>query len=256
MTVEIIGDKVYRASGTWSNQIHKFLNFLHINGFVKVPKALGFDNQNREILTFVPGENYDYPLPENAISSEALVSSAKLLRSYHDVAQKFLESSEYRHNTWMFQAIDPKQVICHNDFAPYNICFKERKAVGIIDFEAAIPGPRTWDIAYALYRFAPFTNPKNDDGFGEITEQTSRACLFLDCYGLANEERTNLVELIIKRLEALVGFLIESAEKGNPKYLQNLQDQHHLKYLEDIEYIKKHKKAIQACLLTKNYKHI
>ncbi|WP_405867085.1 phosphotransferase [Streptomyces sp. NBC_01515] len=41
----------------------------------------------------------------------------------------------------------PVEVICHGDFAPYNCVFTGEGAVGLIDFDAARPGPRAWDLA-------------------------------------------------------------------------------------------------------------
>jgi hypothetical protein len=131
---------------------------------------------------------------------------------------------------------------------PLNVVFDGDQAAGIIDFDATHPGPRTWDIAYALYRFAPFTNPDNEDGFGSIEDQISRARLFCDAYGLTKENRMGLTELMIERLETLLNFLTKSAQDENRKFEQNIQDGHHLKYLADIEYLKLHKLAIQARL--------
>ncbi len=53
----------------------------------------------------------------------------------------------------------PIEVICHNDFATYNIIFNHEKPVGIIDFDLAFaaPGPRLWDMAYTLYTCVPLS---------------------------------------------------------------------------------------------------
>jgi len=45
-------------------------------------------------------------------------------------------------------------VICHGDIGPYNTIHVANKAVALIDFERAAPGPRIWDLAFAVYRFA------------------------------------------------------------------------------------------------------
>jgi aminoglycoside phosphotransferase (APT) family kinase protein len=60
--------------------------------------------------------------------------------------------------------IDPIEVMCHGDFAPYNVTIVDGEAFGIIDFDTLHPGPKMWDIAYAVYRWVPFTNPANPDG--------------------------------------------------------------------------------------------
>jgi len=243
--------RVYRTSGSWTAQVHKFLRFLREQGFDQAPEPLGFDAQGLEILSFVSGNTYDYPLPQDAKSKTALISAALLLRKFHDVSQKFLTENKSSDQGWMFTSRSPQEVICHNDFAPYNICFDGKQAIGIIDFDTACPGPRAWDIVYAIYRFAPFTDPNNTDGFGTLAEQISRASLFCQTYGLAKADRAILAGLMIERLQVLIYFMIQSAQQGNEKFIKCMHDNDHLLYSADINYIKMHKKLIDE-ELTKN----
>ena len=53
---------------------------------------------------------------------------------------------------------EPREVICHNDFAPYNLMFEGTAPTGVIDFDVASPGPRVWDMGYTAYRFVPLTD--------------------------------------------------------------------------------------------------
>ncbi|MCS5707983.1 aminoglycoside phosphotransferase family protein [Candidatus Berkiella cookevillensis] len=245
----VLNNEVHRESGYWTKQVHQFLHFLREQGFTQAPEPLGFDEQGREIVSFVKGQTCDYPLSDEVASLEALVSAAKLLRTYHNVSQSFLNEITTTNQTWMLSCRDPQEVICHSDFAPYNICFEGKQAVGIIDFETAHPGPRVWDIVYALYRFAPFSNPKNIESFGGIEDQILRAYLFCNAYGLNEESRIGLVDLMLERLQALLSFLMQSAREGNKKYVLNMQAGHHLTYLADIEYITLHKLRIEKGLI-------
>lgn len=239
-----IGNLVHRKTGAWAQQIHKFLRYLHNQGFHSVPEPFGFDKEGREILSFIEGVTFDYPLSEKASSISVLLSSAQLLRAYHDMSVNFLNLNA-NSCSWMFPPRDPEEVICHNDFAPYNIVFQGEQAVGIIDFDTAHPGPRKWDIAYALYRFAPFTSKDNEDGFGDVEDQILRARLFCQAYGLPKEDRAEIANLMIERLQALIDFLIKSASEGNKKYELNFQAGHHVKYMKDLEYIKSNKLLIE-----------
>ncbi len=229
-----MNNEIHRESGYWTKQVHQFLRFLRKQGFNQAPLPLGFDEQGREMVSFVKGQTCDYPLSEDVASLEALVSAAKLLRNYHDASQSFLNEIASSNQLWMFPCRDPQEVICHSDFAPYNICFEGKQAVGIIDFDTAHPGPRVWDIAYALYRFAPFSNPENVESFGGIEDQILRASLFCNAYGLDEENRVGLADLILERLQALLSFLIQANREGNKKYMLNMQAGHHLTYLADI----------------------
>lgn len=63
-----VEDTVRRATGPWSPAVHGLLRHL---------ERQNFDNQGREILTFIPGEVGNYSLPPDAWSDEALVHAAR-----------------------------------------------------------------------------------------------------------------------------------------------------------------------------------
>lgn len=60
----------------------------------------------------------------------------------------------------MLSAVNPIEVMCHGDFAPYNVVLNGSDAVGIIDFDTLHPGSRLSDVAYAVYRWAPLKIPE------------------------------------------------------------------------------------------------
>ncbi|WP_206540742.1 phosphotransferase [Nocardiopsis potens] len=142
----------------------------------------------------------------------------------------------------------PAETVCHGDFAPYNCVFRGGKAVAVIDFEAAHPGPRSWDIAYALYRFAPFTAPGNPDGFGSPAERARRARLFCDAYGLAPDARERLPGEIADRLQALVDLMLARAAAGDPKFTEDVRQGHADLYRRDIAHIRRHAPRIREAL--------
>ena len=244
-----IGECVHRPAGPWTQQVHKLLQHLRKKGFFSAPEPLGFDPSGREIVSFLKGEVSNYPLSENASSLNALTSAARLLRKFHDASQSFLATSMASQDKWQFPCHDPQEVVCHGDYAPYNVVLEGEQAIGIIDFDTSHPGPRSWDIAYALYRWSPFTHPKNKDGFGSLEEQIIRARLFCHAYGLPGKNRSGLADLIIKRLKVLIDFMVSEARKGNKTFEATLKDGHHLTYLADIDYITTHKTSIEKMLV-------
>ncbi len=183
-----VANTVHRPAGPWTRSVHALLRHVRAVGFTAVPEPLGFDEAGNEIVTFLAGEVCNYPLSAAAASEEALVSAAQLLRAYHEATVSFLTQNVESH-TWQLPTQTPIEVICHGDFAPYNVVLNGRQAVGIIDFDTAHPGPRSWDIAYALYRWAPFTHPQNPDGLGDLETQIGRARLFCDAYGFPAAQR-------------------------------------------------------------------
>lgn len=82
-----IGDCVHRPTGSWTNQVHNLLNYLRKNGFYSAPVPLGFDDEGLEIVSFIKGDVNNYPLSASASSINALISSAHLLRNFHDASQ-------------------------------------------------------------------------------------------------------------------------------------------------------------------------
>ena len=74
------GKTVRRPSGHWTPAVHALLKHVHARGFHGAPLPLGFDENGREIVTFLEGEVSNYPLSTAALSTTALTSAAKLLR--------------------------------------------------------------------------------------------------------------------------------------------------------------------------------
>ena len=236
-----IGNEVHRPVGSWTKQMHQFLISLREENFFAAPNPLGFDSSGLEIVSFIEGEVSNYPLSKNASSINALTSAAQLLRRYHDASQRFLKQLKTDPQCWQLPSREPPEVMCHGDFAPYNVVLNGEEAIGIIDFDTCHPGPRAWDIAYALYRWAPFTNPNNHDGFGTLQNQIKRACIFCDSYGLSDKDRQNMSYLIIKRLQNLVQYIQKTPEEND-----SIKQGHLKLYLADIAYIGEHKDQINA----------
>lgn len=199
-----------------------------------VPAWHGVDEQGRDVFDYLPGEVGNYPLSKQVRTESALVSAARLLRQLHD-ASVSLATEECL--AWQLPRIEPVEVVCHGDFAPYNCVFDGVSAVGVIDFDGARPGPRCWDLAYALYRFAPLTDPANHDGFGDTEQQARRARTFLDAYGCTPAQRRVALATVPERLRSLVTFMQEAAAGGDPNFARHIAKGHADLYLRDIEYI-------------------
>lgn len=154
-----VGDTVRRRQNKHSPTVHRLLMHLEKNGLETAPRFLGIDQENREILSFVKGDT-DAP-SELWEDSAGLVASAKILRDYHDATAGF-DTSEG--DSWAISDPDPArhEVICHNDFAPYNMTFVDGLPHGIIDFDLVGPGPRIRDLAYLAYWVVPLSFQAED----------------------------------------------------------------------------------------------
>ena len=231
--ISIRGGVVHRPSHPWSGGTRRLLQFCRAEGLEFVPEWRGRDEQGNEIFEHIEGEVGNYPLPEFLKNSTAVITAGLILRRFHDVTAKLIGDDALH---LQLSPLDPVEVVCHGDFAPYNCVFdREGRIKGVIDFDGARLGPRTWDLSYAIYRFVPlvdFDGP--DDGFGDLSNRLHRLRAFFDAYGASREEMIASVKLLPRRLLSLLDWMYKKAAAGNEGCEQNLRDKHHELYLRDV----------------------
>lgn len=159
-TVVRVGDRVQREAGPWSATVQRLLRHLRDRGIAWVPQPHGLDDEGREWLSYLPGVVPQYPMPDWVWDDALLDQAGRHLRDLHDASVDFATEGA----TWGLVARQPVEVVCHNDMAPYNMVFDERhRLVGLIDFDAAAPGPRVWDLAHLAYRLVPLHAPSSPE---------------------------------------------------------------------------------------------
>lgn len=242
------GDAVVRDIKPQSRTIHRLLMHLETKGLGFVPRALGLADDAHERLSFIAGQTAeDYPLSD-VLHQQILTlqGAAKMLLVYHDATLDFQRTDE---DVWFlsYSGSLEKQVICHNDFAPYNLTFKNNLPVGIIDFDTACPAPRVWDIAYALYRFVPLGHSTFDVSsnayrpYSRAKDEQNRRCLihaFLDAYGFADKE--SALKHVPLRLQALVDLFDAQCDAGNAAFIRMRDEGHQKLYRDEIVFINAH----------------
>ncbi|WP_049731129.1 phosphotransferase enzyme family protein [Rhizobium ecuadorense] len=241
------GDTVIRPSGAWTPTVHRFLRRLRSRGFLAAPEPIGITGGNQEIVSYVAGRVCE-DLGDPFVGSETmLLSAARLLRDFHSASEGFL-ATDREVQTWMLPQQEPCEIICHGDYAPYNVATAEHEAVGIIDFDTAHPAPRLWDLAYAVYRWAPLSDPSHPGVTSGLDEQLRRAAIFCTAYGTTAEERRQLPEMICRRLRALVNFMLASASAGDQTFAEDVAAGDARLYLGDINYIDLHRDQLLKTL--------
>jgi Phosphotransferase enzyme family len=220
------GDTVRRTTGPWTPTIHRYLNHLVEAGIDWTPRVIGVDG-DREILSFVEGDVPLYPLPEWVWSDLALTDAGRMLRELHDASLGFdpVDAS------WQWPIGSPVEVICHNDFAPHNLAFRDGRVVGAIDFDMCSPGPRVVDIANLATRMVPLTSEHHAGAVRE-NEWQRRIQLLLDSYG-SELDWTDVMRVAIVRLQEEAEFTRAKAEELNkPDLLPDVA-----LYDRDVEYL-------------------
>ncbi len=238
------GNTVRRELKPGSHRIHALLKHLERNGYKFSPRYLGIDERGCEVLSFIDGEAGNYPLKEYMRSDNSLRRIAKMLRQYHDAVSGFPFDE-----SWRPLDCTPQQteVLCHNDFAIYNIIFRNGQPKGIIDFDMAAPVPRLWDIAYTLYTCVPLsrfylteTGEKvYYDPARDAARIKNRLSLFLDSYGETIEG--DCIDMVLLRLEGLCKTISRKAGEGNPAYRKMLDEGHLAHYQKDMAFISEHR---------------
>jgi hypothetical protein len=182
-----VGDTVRRPPSPNAAFVRMLLAHLERCGFDGAPRCLGTDEHGREILSYVPGV---VPADLGHHDDATLESVARLIRAYHDATATLFES--FAENSAGIE------VACHNDLSPCNTVFRDGQPVAFIDFDAAAPGSRIFDLGYATWLWLDLGNA---DCTAE--EQGRRLRVFLTAYDM-NLRETDIVAAAIERQSSLV----------------------------------------------------
>jgi hypothetical protein len=213
-----VGQTVRRPQRPTGPATHALLRHLADVGFGGAPRFLGIDDMGREVLTFVPGTAITPPFPAWALTDEALGSVATLLRAYHQAVESF----DPRPYAWPQSPPEAFRgtLVTHNDVALDNVVFRDGKAVALIDFDLASPGSRLWDVAGAVRLWAPLRPERYIDD-ARRGRALGRLRLFVDRYGLADEDRERLVEAVLQShnwIYDLIGGAVADGHAGFSDY--------------------------------------
>ena len=203
-----VGNTVRRRAGFWTPAVHALLRFLEGAGF-EAPRPLGLDDQGREILEYVEGDvhpGWPDPIPDWVMDDDRLAEGARLLRRYHDLVESFEPPVGAR---WRLVAPTAHEIICHNDWGPWNALFRQRHLALMLDWDMAGPGTRLWDVANSVYSWVPLFSDREV----AIEEQARRVRLFCDAYGLS--DRTSLLDVLRERTLFVGEFTTEQARLGD-----------------------------------------
>jgi hypothetical protein len=138
-----VGDTVRRPRGQGPGLMQEVLLHLERVGFDAAPRWLSVDEQGRDVLSWIGGETLTDrgqmhpfigdPPSRVTFTDEQVDGAMRLLRRYHDTFDG--------------------DVICHGDYGPWNIVWRDGLAFAVIDFDNAYHGDAADDVAYALRMF-------------------------------------------------------------------------------------------------------
>jgi hypothetical protein len=196
-----IGDTVRRPLRPFSLTVQTYLAHLRDAGFTGAPLPFGVDEQGREMLSFVPGDVPRNPLPPETAGEEVLVALARLIRALHEASAGWVPPPGA---VWggtpasvRRPVIDGTELVSHRDYYPGNVVFRDGLPVALIDFDLAKPTTRLYDLANALWYWAPLRAPRDRAPAFADADIPHRIAVFADAYGMTARHRAELAPFAV-----------------------------------------------------------
>lgn len=162
-----------------------------------------------------------------------------MVRAIHDASMEFIPAPDA---TWITAIPSPgSELICHNDLAPWNLIIGERMT--FIDWDAAAPSTRLWDLAYAAQAFT-LSNARQPP-----EEAAQNLAAFVDGYGADVGLRTELPAAMHRRAAAMYELLESSHAAGRQPWASMYADGHGDHWLAATLYAQQHHAVWASALL-------
>jgi hypothetical protein len=192
------GGIVVRETGPWAPAVHSVLRHLEEVGFEGAPRVVGagFDEQGREVLTYVEGEVIN-PAPW---SDDGIAALGALLRRLHDATASYQPPGAAIWRPWFGREVGTPDIIGHCDAAPWNIISRHGRPVALIDWEVSGPVDRLTELAMAAWNNAQLYD---DDvaamnGLPNAATRIRQVRILVDAYGLPGTSRHQLAYRMIE----------------------------------------------------------
>ncbi len=195
-----IGDTVRKPWTASTASVTAYVRALRDAG-IDAPEPRGRDEGGRQVIEFVPGE---LAIERGPMPPDDLHRVGMMVRAIHDASAAYVVPAG---SVWQSAIAAPgAELVCHNDLAPWNLVQGERWV--FIDWDAAAPSTRLWDLAYAAQSFA-----LNDTSVPPDDAARGLAAL-VDGYGAGTALRHGLPEAMVERTAAMHELLRRSHGTG------------------------------------------
>jgi mutator protein MutT len=218
-----VGRTVRRKTGPWTPAVHALLEHLASVGIAEAPRTLGVDDQGREALTYLPGAVAEQELPEPLLPDEELLADAvRWLRRYHDAVAGFWHPGPWRNERGSAAASDG-QIVCHHDFAPYNVAATRSagglRVVGVFDWDMAGPGTPLQDLAFAAWNWVPLARRLPPDLAAQRLRVMAASYVGEPGEGPGSPTPEEILNAVVPRVQRSVAVIAAGQSAGDPGML-------------------------------------
>jgi hypothetical protein len=212
----LIGDAVHKPASPSTPTVHALLRHLEDAGFDGAPRALGFDDQGRQMLTYLPGEtiNDRAHWPAWAFADSMLTQVGRWLRRVHDLTADFTPPAD---EAWFAgRTMRPGLIVGHQDAAPFNAVVDGDRLVGFFDWDTAGPSTREFDLAFSALTWVPLASPSAGTQLSghEVEDRSRRLHLLLDAYGY-DSDRHAFADVVPQRARRQASVIRRMADAGD-----------------------------------------
>lgn len=229
-----IGGTVRKPWTAATPSVVSFVEAVRASG-VDAPAPLGRDEMGRQVQEFVPGR---IAIDSGPLSLADLRRVGSIVRSIHDASMSFVPDADA---VWETAIPAPgAELVCHNDLAPWNLIVGDRWV--FIDWDAAGPSTRLWDLAYAAQAFT-LCDPGCDPA------QAARAlATFVAGYDADHRMRQALPAAMSERTAAMYDLLASSHAIGREPWASMFVQGHGAHWKAVTHYVETHRDVWSAAL--------
>ena len=236
-----VGDTVRRAAGPWTPLVHRLLRHIRAKGFEFAPIPMGLDEAGREVLSFIPGDTIvGHPWPAWVWSDQLLVEAVHALRDYHEAVSDFRPIVVQSRLGQV--PLETGQIVCHNDFAPYNCVARDGHFAGVFDWDVIWAGRPEWDLSFFIWQWVPLHSPSNELHWRTTDECARRLKIILEEYGSLDCD--DIVQVVIHRIESSRNGILSRADAGDASFVRLKEEGH----TDDMERVIEYIQSIRARL--------
>jgi len=226
--------------------VHDLLRHVRLAGFTLAPEPLGLDEVGREVLRYLPGDTMvDHPWPRWVWGDGLLLEAAGALADYHRAVVGFRPSVvSSRLGTTRLGEHD---IVCHNDFTPYNGAFRDGRLAGVFDWDAVVAAPPIWDVATFAWQWVPLHAPSD-----ELVWRTAETCarrirLVVEGYGRL-DDRVDLVDHVLDRIASSRTGILERAAAGDEVFRRLERDGHAADMARSMDFVRSIQETLRRAL--------